>query len=68
RWNCVENYKTMLGLCRELEVPIVVSSDAHDPSWVGQFSLAEKLLEAVDFDPALVLNADKERLLAFLLE
>ena len=27
RLNCVENYQTMLRLCREYEVPDIVSSD-----------------------------------------
>ncbi len=66
RWNCVENYETMLALCDRYRVPVIVSSDAHDPSWVGEFSLAAELLERVGFDEELVLNTDIKKLRAFI--
>lgn len=56
RWNCVENYRNMLSLCRQYESPIIVDSDAHDPSWVGCFEEAQKLLTEIDFPEELVLN------------
>ena len=49
RLNCVENYRTMLSYCMEYDVPIIVNSDAHDPSGVGDFYNARKLLEEVKF-------------------
>ena len=52
----------MLALCQQYRVPIVVDSDAHDPSWVGRQDLACALLESVGFDEELVLNADLARL------
>ena len=66
RLNCVENYKTMLALCRQSEVPVIVNSDAHDPSDVGNFVLAVKLLEEIGFDEALILNTDVEAFQAFI--
>ncbi len=66
RLNCIENYKKMLCLCRELGVPIVVNSDAHDPSQVGDFELAENLLDEIGFDENLVLNTDIEALKLFI--
>ena len=60
RLHCYENYRTMLALCQEQGVPIAVSSDAHDPSQVGEFRLARQLLEE------LILNTDLARLKAFL--
>lgn len=66
RWNCVENYKTMLRYCMQYQVPIVVNSDAHDPSWVGEFKLAYKLLEEVGFDEDLIVNNDLAKLKRFL--
>ena len=66
RLNCYENYRTMLGWCRKLKVPVIVSSDAHDPSWVGRVDLAMALLDEIDFPQSLVLNLDAERLLRFL--
>ena len=58
RLGCVENYKTMLRLCMEQRVPVLVSSDAHDPSFVGEFAMACALLEEVGFDESLILNTD----------
>ena len=42
---------------------MIVSSDAHDPSAVGNFEEARKLLAEIDFDETLILNAGVERLL-----
>lgn len=66
RLNCYENYRTMLRLCQEYRVPIIVSSDAHDPSWVGKFDLAIKLLEDLNFNEELILNNDIEKLKSFM--
>lgn len=66
RLNCRENYRVMLDLCARLRVPIIVSSDAHDPSAVGRFAEAEQLLEEYAFDPELVLTRDRAALERFL--
>ena len=66
RLNCYQNYETMLSLCQQYEVPIIVSSDAHDPSWVGEFTLAVELINSINFDENLVLNKDVEKLKAFI--
>lgn len=66
RKNCIENYKTMLSLCMQYQAPIIVSSDAHDPSAVGGFSLARELLEQEHFDENLILNTDLERFMDFI--
>jgi len=46
-------------------VPVIVSSDAHDPSWVGRVDLAMELLEEIDLPESLILNLEAERLLRF---
>ena len=66
RLNCFENYKTMLPLCQRLGCPILVSTDAHDPSEVGDFRLAQALLEELHCDPELIVTRNKERRKAFL--
>lgn len=66
RMNCVENYRKMLKLCRKYEVPVLVSSDAHDPFYVGKFDLAMELLQGAGFDEELILNLDENRLLDFI--
>ena len=56
----------MLRLCRENGVPIIVNSDAHDPDWVGEFTLARELLIEHDFDEELILNTSVEKFKAFI--
>lgn len=67
RPNCIENYKTMIPLCMELGVPIVINTDAHDPGAVGDFSLALALLSGMEINEDLILNNDLDKLKAFLL-
>lgn len=66
RLNCYENYRNMLQLCQKYRVPIIVSSDAHDPDWVGKFDLALKLLEESEIYEELILNNDIEKLKKFI--
>ncbi len=66
RLNCYDNYRKMLSLCMQYRSPIIVSSDAHDPSAVGEFTLACRLLEELGFDEDLILNNDREKLLQFI--
>lgn len=61
RLGCVENYRCMLKLCEQYRVPIIVNSDAHDPSWVGRFEEAASFLEEVRFDRSLILNLEENR-------
>lgn len=67
RPGCYENYAKMLPLCMEYGVNIVVNTDSHDPSQVGDFTLARALLEKLEFSEDLILNNDLEKLKAFLL-
>lgn len=68
RWNCIENYISMLYFCEQYKVPIVINSDAHDPSYVGNFNLAVKLIEEQNMNEKLILNTEFDRLLDFLLK
>ena len=68
RRNCVQNYETMLSLCARMNAPIMIDSDAHDPSAVGRFEAAEAFIRRVGFPEALILNADEDRLMRFLLD
>ncbi len=68
RWNCYENYRTMLKLCEAAGTSVIVNTDAHDPGDVGEFNLAAKMLEEYAFDKSLILNTDADRVRAFLLE
>lgn len=67
RPGCVENYEKMLPLCMEYGVNIIVNTDSHDPSQVGDFTLALALLQRLEFNESLILNNDVSKLKAFLL-
>ena len=54
----------MLRLCREYEVPVIVSSDAHDPLYVGRFQESCELLNDVGFDKQLIINTSVEKFMA----
>lgn len=56
-----DNYKTMLELCKQYEVPVLMGSDAHYRAYVGEHGNAAALLEEVGFPEELVANADVER-------
>ena len=66
RLNCVENIREMLTLCMEYRVPIIISSDAHDPDWVGECTRAVKFVEDFGFDEELVLNTSVEKIKEFI--
>ena len=68
RPGCLENYRTMIPLCLEMGVPLIVNTDAHDPSAVGDFELARKLLEEFGVPDEQILNNDLDKLKAFLLK
>ena len=67
RINSRENYRVMLELCEKYRVPVIINSDAHDPSAVGRVNLATEMVKAYGFDESLILNTDEKKLLDFLL-
>ena len=66
RLNYRENYRRMLALCKQHHAPIIVNSDAHDPSAVGGFDEARKFLQEQDFPEELILNVAADRLKRFI--
>ena len=48
-------------------VPIIINTDAHDPSYVGNFAMAQALVEEIGVPDELILNNDLDKLKAFLL-
>ncbi len=52
----------MLTLCKAMEVPVIVSSDAHFAGDVGRFPFARDVLKEVNFPEYLVANHKKELL------
>ena len=56
----------MLEYCREFETPVILDSDAHVDTDVGNHDCAIKLLEDVDFPEHLVVNTNLELLKKYL--
>ncbi len=59
RENCIK----IAEKCAELEIPIVVSSDAHHYLSIGDVGPALEVLEEMRFPPELILNGDYHRFL-----
>lgn len=64
--NTSDNYREIIRICKKYEVPVVVNSDAHFCGLVGGVDNALRLLEEQDFPEKLVINADWDRLNAFI--
>ncbi|AYE35097.1 phosphatase [Clostridium septicum] len=62
RPGALENYKTMLNLCRENKVKIILGSDAHIWYDVGRFDNCERLIKEVGFPEELVVNYNEKDL------
>ena len=48
--------------CKKYEVPIVINSDAHVDTSVGEHEMAKKLLQEVDFPETLIVNRSYDEL------
>ena len=55
------NVMRLAMLCRQYQVPVCISSDAHYHTMVGDVRNIQRLLEQVDFPPELVMNLTLER-------
>ncbi len=62
----VERYKTILESCEKNGTNIIVNSDAHFYTHIGQFPLAEKLISDMGFPESLIINTNEERFLKYL--
>ena len=48
-------------------VPVIINTDAHDPSAVGRFEHALDVITETGFDTSLILNTDEKKLMDFLM-
>ena len=62
----IDNCRKIALCCKKYGVPVIVSSDAHFETDVANFDKALHMLEEIDFPEELIVNASKERLLAYL--
>ncbi len=56
--NGAENYKKIIEVCKKLEAPVVVNTDAHFCGLVGDVTLSQQLLEEQNFPKKLIINSD----------
>lgn len=68
RANARENDLIILDLCRKYEVPVVMNTDAHVSSMVGDLKDAMQLVEEAGFPKELILNDSVEKFKHFLNE
>ena len=66
RENALENDRLMLEYCKEYKVPVVMGSDAHFDTLIGEFAEARHLLAEMDFPEELVLNRSLEAVAPYL--
>lgn len=62
RENALENDRIMLRLCMEYQVPVIVNSDAHFDTLIGEFAEADSLLTELHFPEELLINRSAELL------
>lgn len=63
-----ENCREVALLCKQYEVPVVVSSDAHFVTSIGQVENSLAMLREIDFPSHLILNGEYDRFLAVVQE
>ena len=66
RVNAYETMKGILMLCKEYEVPVTTSNDAHIDVAVGDFQYVRKILNDCDFPEKLVVTTDLKKLKPYL--
>lgn len=58
RKNCHENCRILLSLCKEMQLPILLSSDSHGKKHVGNMRYILPLLEECNFPQHLIINSN----------
>lgn len=66
RQNARQNIISMLKLCMEYEVKVIVNSDAHFSTLVGDFDFAKEVITEVNFPESLIINTVPEAFIQFL--
>lgn len=61
-----ENDRAVLELCRKYRYPVLLSSDSHGHSHIGDFTYALALIREMNFPEELILNRSAEKFLRFL--
>lgn len=62
RVGAMENDRTIMELCRQYQVPIILGSDAHMDEGILNFTYPEQLIRELNFPKELVVNTSVEKL------
>ena len=66
REGALENTRTLLKICKEQNVKVILGSDAHISFHVGEFSNCLKVLEEVNFPEDLIANGSEDTTMLYL--
>lgn len=56
RKDCRSNNRTILSICKDLSLPVLLSSDSHGKEHIADFSYIYPLLKECDFPSGLIIN------------
>lgn len=62
----LKNNLEILRFCKQYEVPVILSSDAHISYAIADYSFIWPLLQETDFPDQLIMNYDTERFLEYI--
>lgn len=57
-----QNYIEIMKICKKFDIPVIINTDAHFYSIVGDVRESEKLVEELDFPKSLIINHEWDRL------
>ncbi len=60
--NTRNNYIEIIKICKKYKIPVIINTDAHFCSIVGDVTESEKLIKELDFPDSLIINSDWDRL------
>lgn len=66
RPDSISNCKIIAKLCKKYEVPVILNSDSHFCTQIGNVDDAINLLEEIDFPEELIINIDEKRFESYL--
>lgn len=60
-----KNLATMLNLCKQHGVRVVLGTDSHISYDIGKFTFAERVIEELEFPKELVINYNEDQIIEF---
>lgn len=64
--NTRENYREIIRICKKYEIPVIMNTDAHFCTLVGEVNESLALANELDIPERLIINADWDRLYNFI--